>query len=296
MSPAGATGETTDLVSVSAPAPPEWVEEWVSEAGERFALDKVVIAGVEAMDILTLQQAVADAYRGVFDAARASGRHPVRLWAFVPRIHADHGNGLDRYMVFNAGRFAAFTANLGGREAFGHSIPTASAVGWLGSDLNLFCLTSPVPGLPVENPRQVPAYRYSRRFGPLPPCFARATLLRYRPADPELLLVGGTASIRGEESVHVGDLEQQIEETLKNLASLVESGARLRDGGPRSAAPQQPLASFRELRAYYRDPAHREAITERLQRAFPALRRLEVRHAELCRRELLVEIEGIAEP
>jgi chorismate lyase/3-hydroxybenzoate synthase len=311
MSSARAAGATTELLSVSGPAPARWALDWIAESqptrvpegeelpsvlvreGQLFSLSEVVIEAVDSMDILTLQQSVAEAYRAVFDVARASRRHPVRWWAFIPRIHADHGNGLDRYMVFNAGRFAACTATLGGREALSHSIPTASAVGWQGPDLHLYCLTSVAPGLPVENPRQVPAYRYSKRFGPLPPCFARATLLRFRSGDPELLLVGGTASIRGEESVHVGALEEQIDETLKNLSSVVESGAHQRKGG--GASDGSGLASFRELRAYYRDPACRETLAERLQAAFPSLRRLEVRHAELCRRELLVEIEGLAE-
>jgi chorismate lyase/3-hydroxybenzoate synthase len=314
MSSARAIGETTELLSVSEPVPPRWVEDWVADAGpaetpegvelpnvsvrrgQRFSLTKVVIPAVDSMDILTLQQSVADAYRAVFDAARASQRHPVRLWAFIPRIHADHGNGLDRYMVFNAGRFAACTASLGGRDALSHSIPTASGVGCQGSDLHLFCLTSVVPGTPVENPRQVPAYRYSKRFGPLPPCFARATLLRYRAGEPELLLVGGTASIRGEESMHLSLLEEQLQETLENLKSLVRSAAQLRSEKRADGVADAGLRGFRELRAYYRDPAHRDALLAGLQEAFPSLRRLEVRHAELCRRELLVEIEGLAEP
>ena len=31
------------------------------------------------------------------------------------------------------------------------------------------------PGVAIENPRQTPSYHYSRRYGPRPPCFARAT-------------------------------------------------------------------------------------------------------------------------
>src|SRR5262245_1182675 len=118
MSSARATGPTTELVSVSGPAPPRWVEDWIANSkpthvpegdelpgvlvreGQRFSLSEVVIPAVDAMDILTLQQSVAEAYRAVFDVARAGRRHPVRWWAFIPKIHADHGNGLDRYMVF----------------------------------------------------------------------------------------------------------------------------------------------------------------------------------------------------
>ena len=41
----------------------------------------------------------------------------------------------------------------------------------------------------MENPRQTPSYRYSERYGPSPPCFARATLAALSPDDEEYLTV-----------------------------------------------------------------------------------------------------------
>ena len=109
-------------------------------------------------------------------AAAASGRHPVRFWNFVPGIHADMGDGLDRYMVFNAGRFAAFCDWFGPAATFNRHVPTASAVGIAQRRRSSSTRSATLEaGVPVENPRQMPAYSYSRRYGPLPPCFARAT-------------------------------------------------------------------------------------------------------------------------
>src|SRR5262245_19893289 len=125
--------------------PPLWVFEWldgslgepipVAVEGARgeirtvdgYALTSVRLEGVEDLDILSFQQSVAELYKLVLDQLR--GDHALRFWAFVPRIHADYGHGLDRYMAFNAGRFTAFSAWLGGRDAFSQSMPTASAVG-----------------------------------------------------------------------------------------------------------------------------------------------------------------------
>lgn len=289
-------------------SPPPWVSEWLDGASladvtgpqDQFpvaacarggvSLVRVVIPDIRPLDILTLQQSVADAYRAVFD--RLGNAHAVRFWAFVPDIHAEMGPDLDRYMAFNAGRFAAFSAWFGGREAFGRTLPTASAVGTSARDFYLYCLAVESPGTPLENPRQIPAYRYSRRFGPMPPCFARAT--RVDRGAEGLLLVGGTASIRGEESVHLGAVGEQCDETLQNLASLVGSAA-----GPEVPAPADPLAAlaaFRELRVYYMMPEDQDRILERIKEHFPSVRRLELVRAELCRRELLVEIEGLADP
>ena len=77
------------------------------------------VASARALDVLTFQQAVMDAFAAVFDQLGPAGAvHPVRFWAFVPDIHAQLEPDLDRYMVFNAARFAAFSAWYGGRDAF----------------------------------------------------------------------------------------------------------------------------------------------------------------------------------
>ena len=70
----------------------------------------------------------------------------------------------------------------------------------------------------MANPRQIAPYRYSKRFGPLPPCFARATVLPAEAGTARKILVGGTASIRGEESIYLDDIRLQTSETFHNLA------------------------------------------------------------------------------
>lgn len=293
------------------PDPPPWVDAWVGPGrhaslredalavetwiGNGFARISVSFDDVQRMDMLTFQQAVADAYRVVFEHLDAERLYPLRLWAFIPWIHADYA-GLDRYRVFNAGRFAAYSARLGGRSAFSRSVPTASAVGSREGSLHVHCLGAYRPGTPVENPRQVPAYRYSRRFGPLPPCFARATLVPRESGQTERLLVGGTASIVGEESMHEGDLALQTDETFRNLAAVVSSACLGASSALTSARSEgEWLAAYRELRVYYREAAAFEPLLARVRESFPGVGRLETRQAELCRPELLVEIEGVAD-
>jgi len=296
------------VLAALAPEPPAWAVEHFAEAlRDRAGLDdwRLVSADIPdcaALDAPALERAVADAYRAVAGSLRASGHHPVRFWNFVPGIHADMGGGLDRYMVFNAGRYAAFEEWFGQAALFTRTVPTASAVGIGSGGLAIHALGARDPGLPVENPRQVPAYRYSARYGPLPPCFARGTIVRGLPAQPgddasgAVLLVGGTASIVGEHSVHDRDARQQALETFENLAELV-AAARLQIGGCSGASQDPPRAAFdafTELRVYIvRDsdaPLLREMVGER----FGRTARIEFAQADLCRRELLVEIEGLA--
>ena len=96
----------------------------------------------------------------------------------------------------------------------------------------------------MENPRQIPAFRYSARYGLLPPCFARATIVPDPSDGKPILLAAGTASIRGEQTVYVGDIRQQLDETLVNLRKLLETAQPLAEGGG-------SLAAFSDVRIYY---------------------------------------------
>lgn len=232
-----------------------------------------------------LEQAVADAYRLLGSSMQRETRwHPVRIWNFLPRILADGGQGMDRYMRFNAGRYRAFTEWLSGPEQFSCSLPTASAVGHGGADLVVWALGARRSGSSIANPRQTNPHLYSRRFGPFPPCFARAMRLT-RPRSGDLLLVGGTSSVRGENSVHVGNVRQQLAETLENLAALVRQAF---------GQTKEPLSDYRALRIYFPRQSDLPSLQADIGKAFPSIADLEWQQAELCRGDLLVEIEGLA--
>jgi hypothetical protein len=210
-------------------------------------------------------------------------------------------------------------------------LPAASGVGHAGRDLVIECLALPTPCAAIENPRQIPAFRYSRRFGPLPPCFSRATVIAHPNDGHRMLLVAGTASIRGEASVHQTDLTGQLNETLINLRALLEAAAafdpfdplpciqgRGKGGGsgadsansdqaaPAANTPLTPalspgyrgegvdLAAFTDIRIYYHSSGDAPEIDASVRNAFAPAIRMEMVQAELCRAELLVEIEGVA--
>ncbi len=205
-----------DLVITSQSLVPAWVD---GLSNTRFQRVTARFEGTRQMDVVTFQQQVVDSYRTVFEQLESTDcPYPVRFWAFVPGIHDDLGAGLDRYMSFNAGRYERSPCTTGGlRRLVADTDGSRSACrGPVRSSLPGRGPTRPAG----RKPRQVSSYHYSRRFGPMPPCFARATLLRGQ-LDRPWLLVGGTASITGEESRHLGDLEAQAGETFRNLASVV---------------------------------------------------------------------------
>jgi chorismate lyase / 3-hydroxybenzoate synthase len=225
--------------------------------------------------------AVMSAYAAI--ARRLAGdpiRHLVRLWNYLPDIHRAYGPDLDRYMAFNSGRFEAFRRWFGSRSQWMRRVPTASGVGHAGTDLVIDALAADTEGTPIQNPRQVPPCDYSRRYGPLPPCFARATLIPAGGGRRPLLLLGGTASVIGEESMHEGNLPAQFRETLANLSSLM--------GAAGLAAPR-----LADLRVYHPRRGDAADIKRWARDKFPAATCVEVVEAQLCRRELFIEIEGL---
>lgn len=235
---------------------------------------------------LGLEQATWRAYRALFAALQEAG-HPalLRVWNFVPRINDDEA-GLERYRQFNIGRQRAFLE--AGHAAF-EGAPAACALGARGGPLSIRFLAGRQPALALENPRQVPAWRYSTQFGPRSPTFSRAVLAADGSGQVDLL-VSGTASIVGEASCHPGDVRAQLAETLANLRAVVEA-ARARSTA-RFALEQL------DCTVYLRDPAHLEPVRAGLVAALGASSRAAANavyvQADICRRELLLEIEAHA--
>lgn len=223
------------------------------------------------------------AYADVFAQLAALGRPPIlRLWNYLPRIN-DESSGLERYRQFNIGRQEAFVE--AGEDAFAGS-PAACALGKAAGTLSIRFLAGRTRVLPLENPRQVPAWRYSRRYGPKAPTFSRAVL-----ADAGggrvALLVSGTASIVGEDTVHLGDVRAQTDETFANLQALIDT-AHARTG---ARFALDGLA----LTVYVRHPADLAAVRERVAAHAPRAAAGAVwLQADICRSELLVEIEAHA--
>jgi enamine deaminase RidA (YjgF/YER057c/UK114 family) len=260
---------------------PAWVQTLVEGAsGEGYTVTTRRIENATSLSEPALTAAVRDIYRGLLGDLLEQQRHLLRVWNFIPDIQAPMRNG-DRYMAFNAGRYLAFAEHFADERRFAAGVPTASGVGVGGTALTVHALAGDAPGLPIENPRQIASYRYSARYGPRPPCFARAVHIG------SLLLIGGTASIAGEDSQHPGDPVAQTRETLSNLGALVTAAS-----GGGTAMP--PLQALRDVRVHVARAADASMVRASLLPTLNHDTAIEFVQAALCRRELLVEIEAVA--
>lgn len=228
-----------------------------------------------------IADATRSAYLDLLHSARASG-YPwlLRAWHFVPGINVGAGDD-ERYRQFCLGRDRALSE----WSVRAGELGAATAVGTQGGHLRIHFLMGRYPGSALENPRQVPAYSYPREYGPRPPAFSRAMTLPLA-SGGHAVLVSGTASIVGHETMHPGCTEAQVEETIANLEALLGEAAR-RHERPRLA--HMDNNSF--LRVYLRRPGDWAVVEPRLRRVWPSAR-LTGLAADICRRDLMVEVEA----
>jgi chorismate lyase/3-hydroxybenzoate synthase len=234
--------------------------------GEHYAMVAVSVEETET----GIEAAAAEAYQRLLIAVRPS-RHPylLRIWNYFAAINDGHGDA-ERYRKFCVGRARAVDG------AFNNPQPAR---------VQLSALCARAPAIALENPRQTPAWRYPREYGPVPPGFSRGVLLDADTATPRLL-ASGTASIVGHVSQHIGDVEAQLKESLANLSALLAEGGK-------KAQRQFALEGCEALRVYLRKPQDL-AVAESIVVAsgIPRERVLYLR-GDVCRRELDVELEGV---
>jgi chorismate lyase / 3-hydroxybenzoate synthase len=251
----------------------------------RYGVDGEWLYGcAEAGDESGLQAAAHRAYTDLFELLGTSASpHLLRLWNYFPGINAD-GGGAERYRQFNVGRQQAFIE--AHRSAFEGS-PAACALGTQSGPLRVYFLAGRIPPLAIENPRQVSAYRYPDAYGPRSPTFSRAALAEVG-AQRTLLFISGTASIVGHTTMHIGDVRRQTEESLVNIAA-VRAVAAERAGVP---FPAEALS----YTVYVRRPADlaivRAVFEQSVGAQSPAALEAIYLQADICRAELLVEIEA----
>ncbi|MDR7193551.1 pteridine-dependent deoxygenase [Luteimonas terrae] len=206
--------------------------------------------------------------------------HLLRIWNYLDAI--THGDGdTERYRQFCVGR----ARGLGTFDT--SQLPAATAIGRCDDarTIQVYWLAARLPGIPVENPRQVSAYQYPRQYGPQAPSFARAMLPPAGSAIP--LMLSGTASVVGHASQHEGELLAQLDETFANFDALIASARTHRPDLPAEFGPGS------RLKIYVRDAADLAAVAEAFDARFGDRLPRVVLHAAICRRELALEIDGV---
>jgi enamine deaminase RidA (YjgF/YER057c/UK114 family) len=233
-------------------------------------------------DADALMRATEVAYQEIFEVlGKTQHPHLIRIWNYLADINV-HAGGDERYRHFNSARQMAFRKS--GRATMG-TVPAACALGSpSGSPLSIYFLAARQAPEMIENPRQTSAYHYPRKFGRHSPIFSRACV--WGGSVDGRLFVSGTASIVGHETLHRGDVAAQTRETMTNIGALVAEANQL------VGVPRYSVDALK-MKVYVRCPTDLSAIEATLARILSPSTAVMYLQADVCREDLLVEIEAV---
>ncbi|HLH57024.1 MAG TPA: RidA family protein [Verrucomicrobiae bacterium] len=240
-----------------------------------------VLAGVEA----GLKQA-----RTGFDRV-------VRTWFYLGAI-TEPDKGVERYKELNRARtdfyrnihFHCSTSEPNIPQGI---YPASTGIGTAGTGLVAGCVALETDRtdallLPLENPQQTPAYAYHPKFSPQSPKFSRGVALVL--GDYTTTWLSGTASVVYSGSRYPDDIKRQTEQTIENIERLISEENFAFHGIKHVGARLHDLAKIRVYIKRAEDFARCKVICQKRFGPVPAIYAL----ADVCRPELLVEIEGVA--
>lgn len=273
-----------------------YCERWLSptpvaygkHASITYSSNGAVLFGhllLDEADFPDLRTATHTAYAHIFELLQQAGYpYLLRVWNYFPAITAQQGE-LNRYQAFCLGRQDAL--DVWGN--FSYAPPAATAIGTQAAGLQIYFLAAQEPGMQLENPRQTSAFLYPRQYGPVSPAFSRATVKPW--GQGKHVYISGTTSIVGHETLHMGNPQAQLAETLRNLHVLLEHG------DVTLGLPARALADLSQLKVYLHDPSTLPLMQTAVEAHFASLAQqmptVLYLQGDVCRAELMVEIEGI---
>ncbi|MDD4823437.1 MAG: hypothetical protein PHI48_12875 [Bacteroidales bacterium] len=224
--------------------------------------------------------------------------HVIRQWNYIPRLVEEvdvEGKTYQNYQIFNEIRQKYYSYY---KKKDGY--PAATGIGSSNGVVTIsFIAVSDMlceDSYELSNPNQIDAYNYGQEVligDPLleqqkkTPLFERGKVLCE--SEHSTFFISGTASILGQETVHVGDVAGQTEQTIQNITSLMSPDAS------KSAAQIIDMNSSKEvsyLRVYIKDKSDFPVVRQICENQYGADSCINYVEAEVCRTNLLVEIEG----
>lgn len=223
-------------------------------------------------------------YRNILQEFDFNVFRVVRFWNYIPRIN-ESGECDEHYREFCVGREKAFKCLYKENDMV---YPAATGIGSKGDNLCIILLAVRIDTTRhgIENPRQIPAYQYPAKFGVSSPKFSRGIFVEYK--NNKIMFLSGTASIVGANSVYDGNIEKQLYTTIENINLLLS---------PQNLRRHSIITSFDEMnlqyiKVYIKNWTDYQKVRAICEKYFEK-EKIIYMQSDVCRKELLVEIEGI---
>ena len=218
----------------------------------------------------------------------------VRQWNYVGGILESsfvRGSKMQRYQIFNEVRNSYYTQY---RES--SNFPAATGIGMNSVQVGIDCYAigkhSNIQIIPIRNPNQADSYHYRQdvlvgdpTLQKQPPQFERAILLKS--GSTSRLIISGTASIVGQETLGIGDVELQTKITIDNIEILASLANLEKHCSSLAEYPDK----YSYLRVYVRKRSDISVVKRICLEHFGDVPMSFVQ-ADICRDDLLLEIEA----
>jgi len=218
----------------------------------------------------------------------------VRQWNYVGEIldsSSVEGTMMQHYQIFNEVR-NSYYSQYRKRSNF----PAATGIGMNSTLVGIDCYAienhSNIRIIPISNPNQAESYHYDQDVligDPIihkqSPQFERAILLKA--GTTSRLIISGTASIVGQKTIGIGDVELQTRITINNIETLV-SRTNIE---PHCSNLAEYPDKYSYLRVYVKNRSDISAVKKICTEYFGDVPTTFVQ-ADICRDNLLVEIEA----
>ncbi|MBR5861322.1 MAG: hypothetical protein IKY71_08260 [Bacteroidaceae bacterium] len=235
----------------------------------------------------TFEQSM-DIFNGIAKLLSDNGFKPsdiYRQWNYIPGITVLN-DGSQNYQEFNDARSIFYST-----DNWSNGYPAATGIGTStgGVMVELYAVKgNNITNMPIDNPLQIAAHNYSQQVldGKViehlsertTPKFERARLLG------KTVLISGTAAIKGECSNYSTNAVEQAAETMEIMDRLTcKENIPVENNGSR----------YELLRVYVKRENDIPAVCDYMQSNYPTAQKHYL-VADVCRPELLIEIEGIA--
>ena len=260
-------------------------EDWLSETPVsrglcnhvHYAANEQILFGWVALEPhLPLDQTIRRAYQTLMlTLKKTSYPYLSRTWHYFSDINMSQHN-TSRYHLFCRGRNQAF------EEAGLIQYCAATVIGTPTPNPIMFFIASKIPPEAISNPDQDQPWEYPNYLSTDKPVFVRAV----KDTNLSLLFISGTASIVGSQSKHPNDVASQCQQILTHLTALLR---------PDSAMSLNRLAY---LKVYLNTKQHKEQVKkiihQELLKAGVQNEQLIIFSGEVCRPELIIEMEALA--
>ena len=220
----------------------------------------------------------------------------VRQWGYIGEITGKTDDE-QNYQIYNNMRSRFYSQVL-----WQDGYPAATGIGTKGRNLeiSIFSVKSDknCEIFPIKNPRQIDAHKYSedvivaKNCEKESPKFERAKVV----ACEEFIdiFISGTSAIIGQESVKETDIQSQTKATIDNILALISNENIKTQIHQKYHAGIDRLnlsENFSYLRIYLKDLNEADAVRVMCLEAFGSMPMIFL-EADVCREELLIEIEG----